>query len=318
MLEDKIGNKKSGVLLYGLTPPKLNTDENKIRTIANKQIERIKDLDIDGLVLYDIQDESFRNNAPRPFPFSETLSPDIYNNNYLNELKVPKIIYKSVGKYSEKELDTWISENSKDIDYSVFVGTPSNKQVTNLSLNDAYKINRNSNASIRLGGITIPERHYKKNDEHVRLFNKIDKGCNFFISQCVYNINNAKNFLSDYYYSSVDNNRELLPIIFTLTPCGSIKTMEFMEWLGIDIPTWLKNDLKHSKNILSNSIDICKNIAEELLDYCQGKNIPIGFNIESVSIRKEEIEASITLLKDIKLLMKKYKYDTSTRTVMSL
>jgi len=127
MLEDKIGNKKSGVLLYGLTPPKLNTDENKIRTIANKQIERIKDLDIDGLVLYDIQDESFRNNAPRPFPFSETLSPDIYNNNYLNELKVPKIIYKSVGKYSEKELDTWISENSKDIDYSVFVGTPSNK-----------------------------------------------------------------------------------------------------------------------------------------------------------------------------------------------
>ena len=138
------------------------------------------------------------------------------------------------------------------------------------------------------------------------MFNKVDKGCNFFISQCIYNINNAKNFLSDYYYNSVDNNREVLPIIFTLTPCGSIKTMEFMEWLGIDIPTWLKNDLKHSKDILADSIKVCKNIAEELLAYCKDKNIPIGFNIESVSIRKAEIEASIELLKDVKSMMAKY------------
>ncbi len=303
MLEDKIKNKKSGILLYGLTPPKQNTDEDKIKTIAHKQIARIENLGIDGLVLYDIQDESSRNNTPRPFPFTETLSPDIYNANYLSELKIPKIIYKSVGKYSAGELNNWINTNSKQIDFSVFVGSPSNKQVTNLSLSDAYKINKQANSPIRLGGVTIPERHYKKNDEHLRLFNKKEKGCGFFISQCVYNINNTKNFLSDYYYGAIENNLELQPIIFTLTPCGSVKTMAFMEWLGIDIPKWLKNDLKHSENILSNSIDICKNIAHELLEYCENKNIPIGFNIESVSIRKAEIEASIELLNDVKAMM---------------
>jgi hypothetical protein len=78
-----------------------------------------------------------------------------------------------------------------------------------------------------------------------------------------------------------------------------------MEWLGIDIPKWLNNDLKHSNNILSKSINICKTIAMELIDYSASKNIPIGFNVESVAIRKEEIEASIELLKDIKGLMKK-------------
>ncbi|NMH87168.1 methylenetetrahydrofolate reductase [Flavivirga algicola] len=311
MLEDKINNRKSGILLYGLTPPKLHTDESKIKTIANKQIERINGLDIDGLVLYDIQDESSRNNTVRPFPFMETLSPDVYNNNYLKDLNLPKIIYKSVGKYSVNELSIWINENSKHIDYSVFVGTPSNKQKSMLSLNDAYRINQNSDPSIRLGGVTIPERHHKKNDEHMRLFKKSEKGCRFFISQCVYNINNTKNFLSDYYYSSIESNRELLPIIFTLTPCGSLKTMEFMEWLGIDIPKWLKNDLKNSKDILSKSVDVCKDIAVELLNYCEDKKIPIGFNIESVSIRKAEIEASIELLKDVKLLMNKYEYSTA-------
>ncbi len=306
MLVDKINNKKSGVLLYGLTPPKLNTDETKIKAIAKKQIDRINGLDIDGLVLYDIQDESSRNNTPRPFPFMETLSPDVYNTNYLNDLNLPKIIYKSVGKYSEEELHNWIQNNAKHIDFSVFVGTPSTKQKTALSLNDAYLINKKAKNALQLGGVTIPERHFKKNDEHVRLFNKIDKGCNFFISQCVYNLNNTKSFLSDYYYNSINNNRELLPIIFTLTPCGSLKTMEFMEWLGIDIPKWLVNDLKNSKDILAESVTVCKRIAKELLEYCESKNIPVGFNIESVSIRKAEIDASIELLKDVKLMMNKY------------
>lgn len=302
MLHDKIKNKKSGILLYGLTPPKLKTDTDKIQLIANKQINRIKDLNIDGLVLYDIQDESSRNNLPRPFPFSETLSPDVYTN-YLSALEIPKIVYKSVGKYSSNDLNEWIHENSKKVDYSVFVGSPSKNQKNNLSLNEAYQINKKSSTSVNLGGVTIPERHHIKNDEHIRLFNKVDQGCNFFISQCVYNINNTKNFLSDYYYNSIENGRELHPIIFTLTPCGSIKTMEFMEWLGIDIPQWLKNDLKHSEDILSKSIAVCKNIAEELLDYCNHKNIPIGFNIESVSVRKVEIDASIELLKYIKGLI---------------
>ncbi len=306
MLVDKINNKKSGVLLYGLTPPKLNTDETKIKAIAKKQIDRINGLDIDGLVLYDIQDESSRNNTPRPFPFMETLSPDVYNTNYLNDLNLPKIIYKSVGKYSEEELHNWIQNNAKHIDFSVFVGTPSTKQKTALSLNDAYLVNKKAKNALQLGGVTIPERHFKKNDEHVRLFNKIDKGCNFFISQCVYNLNNTKSFLSDYYYNSINNNRELLPIIFTLTPCGSLKTMEFMEWLGIDIPKWLVNDLKNSKDILAESVTVCKRIAKELLEYCDSKNIPVGFNIESVSIRKAEIDASIELLKDVKLMMNKY------------
>jgi hypothetical protein len=305
MLKDRIVNKESGLLLYGLTPPKINTEEDKIRIIADKQVERLKGLEIDGLVLYDIQDESSRTGSPRPFPFMPTLAPDLYSDKYLNDLKIPKIIYKSVGKYTADDFKSWIKQNSDNIDCSVFVGSPSKKQVSCLSLNDAYKMNQASNSSIILGGVAIPERHNKKGDEHIRLFDKVDKGCSFFISQCVYSVNNTKDFLSDYYYTSIETNRDLVPIIFTLTPCGSIKTLQFMEWLGIDIPKWLNNDLKHSKNILSKSIDICKTIAMELIDYSANKKIPIGFNVESVAIRKEEIEASIELLKDIKGLMKK-------------
>jgi len=40
------------------------------------------------------------------------------------------------------------------------------------------------------------------------------------------------------------------------------------------------------------------------MEFCLEKGIPIGCNIESVSVRKVEIEASIALAKDIKYIMK--------------
>ncbi|MEA1786503.1 methylenetetrahydrofolate reductase [Arenibacter sp. GZD96] len=305
MLHSKIKNKETGLLFYGVTPPKENVDKQKMRTIADKQISRLEGIEIDGLVLYDIQDESSRTNAPRPFPFVPTLSPDYYSDTYLRDLNIPKIIYKSVGKYSSSGFKDWIHNANNKIACSVFVGSPSKIQDSRLSLNEAYKIRQDLDATLLMGGVTIPERHYKKGDEHIRLLNKIDNGCSFFISQCVYSINNTKDFLSDYYYLSAERNADLVPIIFTLTPCGSLKTLEFMKWLGIDIPKWLHNDLKNAKDILSDSINVCKSIATEIIDYSKTKNIPIGFNIESVAIRKDEIEASIELLKDLKGLMNK-------------
>ena len=303
MLKDKIYNRESGLLFYGLTPPKNNVDPEKIQSIANKQIERLQGIAIDALILYDIQDESARTDVPRPFPYMSTLAPDEYEANYLQDLKVPKIIYKSVGKYPESVFRAWYSKLGKSVGANVFVGTPTPDQVNNLSLSDAYAIKKEINPTLPLGGVTIPERHAELKDEPQRIFFKIDNGCSFFVSQCVYNINNTKDFLSDYYYASLEQNRPLVPIIFTLTPCGSVKTLEFMEWLGVHVPKWLYNDLKNSNDILAQSVHACKNIAVEIIEYAKAKNIPIGFNIESVSIRKEEIDASIELLKEVKKLM---------------
>jgi len=299
MLNNKLKNKQAGLLFYGLTPPKIDTNEEKLRGIAQRQIERIENLPIDALILYDIQDESSRTDAERPFPFMRTMLPQDYSNNYLSALKIPRIIYQSVGKYTPDEFRSFVTNKQNNVKFSVFVGAPSTEQKTNLSLSEAYKIKQSTNSEILVGGVAIPERHVTKGDEHLRVIRKIENGCSYFVTQCVYSVNNSKDFISDVYYYSKEHNLELVPIIFTLTPCGSLKTLEFMKWLGIDIPKWLYNELIHSENILEKSIENCKLIAAELIEFCKSKNIPIGFNIESVAIRKEEIEASIQLVKDI-------------------
>lgn len=300
-LKERILNRESGFLFYGLTPPKASTGDERVREIADKQMARVRSLNVDALILYDLQDESSRNANPRPFPFSETIKPDVYSRNYLTDLQLPKIIYKSVGKYSPAEFANWV--RTADNDLSVFVGSPSKSQTDSLTLSNAYRIKNEQNVQMVLGGVTIPERHHLKGDEHLRLFSKIDNGCRFFVSQCVYSVNHTLDFLSDYYYTALEQQRPMVPVIFTLTPCGSTKSLEFLDWLGIDVPHWLHNDLQHSENILHRSVDVCSSIATEIIDFCRAKSIPMGFNIESVAIRKEEIEASIELVGNVRALL---------------
>ncbi|MDF2504323.1 methylenetetrahydrofolate reductase [Clostridium sp.] len=312
MLKDKILNKAVGIMTYAITPPKQGNSKEKIAEISQRHVERIKNIDIDGLIIYDIQDETDRLKNERPFPFLETIDPAMYSNEYMQDLNVEKIIYRCVGKYDDRELRESIICDSQKDKFSVFVGASSQDQEVRLKLSEAYTIGEKLEDNLTVGGVVIPERHTKNNNEHIKIVRKTNSGCKFFVSQVIYNVEASKNLLSDYFYYCQENNIEMVPILFTLTPCGSVKTLEFMKWLGINIPKWLENDLIHSNDILDKSIDLSKNIFEELLDFAMDKGIPIGCNVESLSIRKVEIEASIQLVKDVKLIienkLKSHKY----------
>lgn len=300
MLRSKLENCESGILLYGITPPKSGHTPEKIREIADRQLRRIERLDIDGLVLYDIQDESSRNSLPRPFPFIETIDPLTYSREHLSGLNLPRIIYNGVGRYTPETFAGWLRHEGTDLDLVVLVGSPSRQSVAGLSLHDAYDLKRKLNNPALMGGVTIPERHARKADEHLRVASKTLAGCRFFISQCVYNVRNALVFLADYCKLLDQTGEKPVPIIFTITPCGSLKTLHFMEWLGIEIPAPLRKELEMSPDMLGRSVEACTSIVDELVSRASSLCVPIGFNVESVAIRKDEIEASLELVKYVK------------------
>lgn len=304
MFADKIRKKESGILLYGITPPKAQNTPERNEEIAQKQIAHLLPLHIDGLVIYDLQDESSRTSMERPFPFLPTLDAYTYAADFMRELALPKIIYRSVGKVVQPELASWIS-SIQDKPYStVFVGAPSKVQTGYTRLSEAYDLWKAHNQSALLGGVTIPERHSGGRSEHLKIVHKMQAGCSFFISQCVYSIGYTKNVLSDLYFYCQAHSLEMPTMIFTLTTCGSLKTMDFMDWLGIHIPIWLRNELANCQNILAKSVDLSLEIAREIIIFCQDKGIPFGFNIESVSIRKDEIEASLYLMEQVEGMLR--------------
>lgn len=297
-LRQRISERRGGAVLFGMTPPRASTTPEGVQQLAERTMARLEPLDLDGLIVYDITDESDRNPVERPFPFSETLDPA----EFVDELegwKKPVVVYRCVGKYEPTQLSGWLGEQDTNRVMSVFVGASSKDKDVRVSLPAAQQLWRETSPELLLGAVAIPERHVAKGDEHERLLTKQSSGVSFFVTQVVYDVNAAKDLISDYYYACRDRGVEPVPIIFTLSVCGSLKTLEFLHWLGVQVPRWLQNDLEHSEDTLARSYEQCLDTADELIAFSARLGMPIGFNIESVAVRKAEIEASVDLAREV-------------------
>ena len=91
-LLDSIAQRRPGICLYGFAPPKRTTAAEQLASIAAQQVERLRPLDLDGVIIYDIQDEAQRTSEPRPFPFLPTVAPDEYASVHLAALALPNVV----------------------------------------------------------------------------------------------------------------------------------------------------------------------------------------------------------------------------------
>lgn len=302
-LYHRIAQRQAGICLYGLAPPKRSTPPDQLQAIAAQQLERLAPLDIDGVIVYDIQDEAERTAEPRPFPFLPTLEPDVYADVHLRALAHPKVVYRCVASDTRESFVRWLGSRNTSQHLTVLVGAPSRRASVGLSLREAYALVAEHAPSLTLGGITIAERHEHSLDEHERILAKAASGCRFFVTQAVYDVTSTLSLLSDYALALSRSGGAAQPIVLTFSPCGSAKTLEFMKWLGIRFPRWLENELRFAADPLERSLASCERIFLEVWDYAREKGIPLGVNVESVSIRKAEIDASIRLVQALRSRM---------------
>jgi hypothetical protein len=301
-LIQKIVGRQPGICLYGIAPPKLTTKPEQLRVIAAQQVERLSRLELDGLIVYDIQDEAERTTEPRPFPFLPTQPPALYAQQHLALLELPKVVYRCVQRDTPESFTEWLESAAEPL-LSVLVGSPSRNASGGLSLREAYRLARQS--QLVLGGVAIAERHVQRLDEHERMLAKAAAGCRFFITQTVYDVTSTLSLLSDYALATEAAGLEPLPIVLSFSPCGSLKSLAFLQWLGIAFPRWLENELRYTRDPLTTSLTVCERIFVEVWSYARSKRIPLGVNVESVSIKKDEIEASLELSRTLSGLVER-------------
>ena len=294
-LQRRIASRRGEFLLFALTPPRLSTSAEKAQEIADITVERLEPLGLDGLILYDIDDESDRNPEERPFPFLPTMDPAHYLDRHLHAWHTPVVVYRATAKYTEQDLRDWMSDQDAARRMAVFVGASSRNKPVATTLRTAQQLRADVRPDLLLGAVAIPERHTRKGDEHLRLTAKQRAGCSYFVTQIVYDVNAAKDLVSDYAYECRDRGLDPVPIVFTLSVCGSVKTLEFLRWLGINVPRWIENDLRHAHDTLDASLEHAEATALELMSFCRRLDIPFGISVESVAIRRVEIEASVRL-----------------------
>ena len=146
-----------------------------------------------------------------------------------------------------------------------------------------------------LGAVAIPERHTRKGDEHLRLLAKQD-GRLLLLCHPGHLRRQRRQEPGLRLCLRVPRSRPRSgPDRLHLFGVRLDQDLEFLRWLGVDVPRWIENDLRHADDTLDASLELAEATAVELMSFCRRLGVPFGINVESVSIRRFEIEASVRL-----------------------
>lgn len=292
-LKAKLPDPRRTVLLYGTTPPRPGTAPEAVAAAADKLSARLAGLPLDGLVIYDIQDETGRTSQPRPFPFVGTVDP----REYARFFRLPTIVYKALGNLDEAGWQAWLFEaaHAHRLRFISVVGRPTTGVRHALPLSRAIRLAASHVAGFTVGGVVIAERHDERRSEAARLLAKGIEGCGYFVSQTVYQAAPTARLLADYLRDCRGAGAEPKRVILTFAPCGREKTLAFLRWLGVNVSAETERSILGAPSPLARSIEICRDNLRRILDAPYAAEIPLGVNVESVSINRDEIDASVDL-----------------------
>jgi hypothetical protein len=303
-LRARLADRREPVFLYGTTPPRSGALPAQVDDAAEKLAARMQPLGLDGLVIYDIQDESGRTSQPRPFPFIGTVDPRRYATLLRERTRLTPITYKALGGMAEAAWQAWLVESAQaDLRVVSVVGRPTSGVRYPLALARAVRLAAEHPARFTIGGVAIAERHTDERSESARLLAKAVEGCTYFISQTVYHAAPTQRLLRDYLRDCRGAGIAPRRIVLTFAPCGREKTLSFLRWLGVNVAPETERALLGAANPLAKSIEICRDNLRRILDQPYARDIPLGVNVESVSINRDEIDASIDLVHALREVM---------------
>jgi hypothetical protein len=284
------------VFLYGTTPPRGGASPEQVAHAAERLGERLRGLPVDGVVVYDIQDESGRTAQPRPFPFAATVDPRAYSSLLGERTGLATITYKALGALDEPGWRAWLEESAQaGLRLVSVVGRPTSGVRYALSLSRAVRTAAEHPARFTVGGVAIAERHTAERSEAARLLAKAVEGCGFFVSQTVYHAPPTQRLLADYLRDCRGAGVAPRRVVITFAPCGREKTLAFLRWLGVNVAPETAQAILGAARPLERSIEICRDNLRRILDGPYAGAIPLGINVESVSINRDEIDATVEL-----------------------
>lgn len=303
-LRDALTDVSRPVFLFGTVPPMEGTDLPKCKEICEKFVARGRALATDGYIVYDIQEEKGRVPDPRPFPFRPMMEPSGYAGLLKAASGKDSVVYKCVVEHSEGAFEDWVTtaKNVHGVEtFNLVGGATSTVQYSGPTMSDAAKVLQKHNLSF--GGVTIAERHTKKGNEHSTIASKVEMGAQWFISQAIYEPQAMINTINEYGELCKKNGKSPVRVLLTFAPCGRPKTMKFIHWLGVNVPADTEKAILEAANPVMTSVELLCDMCAKILLETKASGVPLGISVESVSIFREEIDATHELFRRTQALM---------------
>jgi 5,10-methylenetetrahydrofolate reductase len=186
-------------------------------------------------------------------------------------------------------------------------GESSNVDYPGPSVNEVLKsVSRefnNNGGDIFCGGIAIPSR----NTESKNLIKKSENGSEFFTTQVLYDSGNIVKMIENYQNRCDELNTFPRRLLLSFAPVSSQKNIDFLKWLGVDIPTETERYL-HARpgSMTERSLDVAIEVLNDTLDSISEKNlkVPIGLNVEH--IMSYNFQSSVEMLQELARIYREF------------
>ncbi len=303
---DKIKRPRRPVVVYEILPPR--EEDVNLDSYAGTISSLLSQTHIDAINIPEVRDEISR--GKRPIKNYKRAEPRKFGKLLQDIVGVEAIVNRVVVHEELRKQLNWIMETYEnyEINNLIIVGGESSKikypgpQVSE-ALKEISKIYHPRHESILCGGISIPSR--KK--ESINLKKKSDHGAEFFTTQVLYDSSKITKMIG--HYQEICSKGEIKPkrLLISFAPVSSPKDIEFLKWLGVEIPKNTQDYLNARPGSMTNrSLDVSIEVLNNILDYIiQNKiTVPIGLNVEH--IMSYNFQSSIEMLQELARIYREF------------
>jgi len=308
---DKVRKPKRPVVAYEILPPR--EKDGTLNSYAEIISSLLSQTHIDAINIPEVHEENAR--GLRPVKNLERAEAREFGRLLQDNVGIEAIVNRVTVHNDLDYQKSWIKETFYDYDIENLIlvgGESSDIKYPGPSVNETSEyITRDLNAGrfdFFCGGITIPSRKI----ESVRLLKKGSNGIEFFTSQVLYDGKKIKKMLK--YYDDVCKENNVLPrrILLSFAPVSSRKNIDFLKWLGVEIPSQTEKRLTNKKtNMSDESLEIASEILKGILNNNEklGITVPIGLNVEH--IMSYNFQSSINMLQELSKIYREFCIKTS-------
>jgi 5,10-methylenetetrahydrofolate reductase len=318
-LRQKLAHPYLPVTLFEMVPPAASKPGAIDETLSHAEKIRHR---VDAINLPEIHDES--RGQERTSKFVERVEPRVLGRRIRREVGLEVIVNRCV--VYEADQVAWLRQTEEEhgISHVVLVGGESSSiQYPGPTVMEAARQAVAAGLHTVFGGISIPSRLH----EPERVRRKAAAGLGFFTTQVLFDSN-------DIVWLIQKLNGVEARIFLSFAPVSHPRDIEFLRWLGADIPADLDRFLLHnglvpgtvpadaslksgstdhvarrtSERVLDRSLDLAQRILMDVFDNLPPDPPPIGINIEHIN--KRNFGAAVQMLDRLNEL---YKHLVSAR-----
>ena len=302
-IKDKIKRPRRPVVAYEILPPR--EKDGTLNSYAENISSLLSQTHIDAINIPEVRDEVAR--GERPIKNQIRAEPREFGRLLQDIVGIEAIINRVVVHQDLENEMNWLEEtNSKyEIENLITVGGESRSiEYPGPSVNQALAaIRKNQNLDLLCGGISIPSR----DKESLRLIEKSENGSEFFTTQVLYDSSKIIKMISHYQKRCDELNTFPRRLLLSFAPVSSEKNIDFLKWLGVDIPKEIEKFLRDDTRKMSDrSMQITVDILNKTLKYLNDNKIvvPIGLNVEH--IMSYNFQASIEMLQELSRIYREF------------